>query len=357
MRVIQLAPTISYGDAVGNDIMALHELLMKMGYPAEMYAENIHKLLAGKVKHFSKFPKLDNEDIVIYHLSTGTDLNYKLAELDCRKIMIYHNVTPPKFFRGYDPVAVSLTEEGLKGMRFLADKVDYCLADSDFNKQNLIDAGYKCPIDVLPILIPFDDYLQTPAASVMSRYSDDRTNILYTGRIAPNKKVENVIAAFSMYKRYYDNRSRLLLVGSYNEKDSYYRKVKAYAESLSTPDIIFTGHIKFDEILGYFRSADFYLCMSEHEGFCVPLVEAMFFDIPIIAYDKCAVPWTLGGSGMLLETNDPLEVAGVIAHLKNDSGLRDTVLENQRIRLRDFQHEIIADKFMVYLNKFVSGEL
>lgn len=98
--------------------------------------------------------------------------------MHCRKVMVYHNITPPQFFEEYSVKAAQLCQNGLEGASYLADKVDYCLAVSEYNKQDLIRMGYTCPIDVLPILIPFDDYAKTPSQQVIDRYSDGYTNLI-----------------------------------------------------------------------------------------------------------------------------------------------------------------------------------
>lgn len=355
MRVIQILPTLAYGDAVGNDTIALKNVLKNMGFETQIYAESIApSLMQSKVAlDIRQIPKLNQEDVIIYHLSTGTELNYKIAEYQGKKIIIYHNVTPPEFFRGYNYTLEQLTEKGLEGVRFLADKVDYCLADSAFNKSNLEEFQYKNPIDVLPIIIPFDDYRKQPSQNIIEKYKDGRHNIIFTGRVAPNKCHQDIIAAFACYKKYYDSKARLFLVGSYNETDTYYKKLKRYIELFGVEDIVFTGHIKFEEILAYYCVADVFLCMSEHEGFCVPLVEAMFFEIPIIAYNCTAVPMTLGDGGILVNKKDPVEVAALINRIISDGALRKAIKENQKIRLEDFRYEKVAGMFREYFEKFI----
>lgn len=354
MRVIQVLTTLSFGDAVGNDTMALKGAIENMGFKTAIYAENIDsRLPKHTAEHIEKLKITDSSDIMIYHKSTGTDLSFKLDKYKCRKIMIYHNITPPDFFRPYNSSACSLTEYGLEGARYLSDKVDYCLAVSSFNRSNLIDMGYKCPIDIRPILIPFDDYKKAPDEKIVKTYSDDGyVNIVFVGRIAPNKKHENLIRAFYQYKKI-NPKSRLILVGSYSGMENYYERLVKYTNALGLEDVIFTGHIKFNEILAYYHIADVFLCMSEHEGFCVPLVEAMFFDVPIIAYNTSAIGDTLGGSGILLEDNDPLFTAMMIDKLVNNSSLRESVLEKQRKRLEDFQYEKIRSMFEGYLRNFI----
>lgn len=357
MKVIQMIPTLAYGDAVGNDTFALEKVIKDMGYKTQIYAESIVPPLDHKVAlNIKKLQGLSEKDIIIYHLSTGTELNFDLAEYKCRKIIIYHNITPPEFFMGYDNFFEQISRYALEGAHFLADKVDYCLAVSMFNKYNLEEMGYKMPIDVLPIVIPFDDYKKKPSPDILEKYQDGKHNIIFTGRVAPNKCHQDVIAAFACYKKYYDKQARLFLVGSYRETDTYYRKLRKYVDLLGVEDVVFTGHIKFDEILAYYKVADLFLCMSEHEGFCVPLVEAMFFSVPIIAYGCTAVPMTLGDGGILVHEKNPVETAALMNRIISDSALRTSLKENQKRRLEDFQYEKIAGMFRNYLEKFIADQ-
>ena len=353
MKIVQILPTLNPGDATGNHTVALGKVLCEMGYQTEIYAENISPKCRGLCKHISQLPKLTSKDIVIYHKAIGTELSFQIAKYKAKKILDYHNITPPHFFKDYQASMVQFTEYGLQGAQYLADKVDYCLADSDFNKKDLINMGYQCPIDVLPILIPFSDYAQTPDRDVLHRYLDGRTNIVFTGRIAPNKKQEDIIEAFYYYKKNCDDQARLFLVGSYGEEEPYYLRLRKYVEELNVPDVYFTGHIPFSQILAYYRLADVFLCMSEHEGFCVPLVEAMYFRIPILAYNSSAVPYTLGGSGLMFDEKDPMLVAKLIQRVVTDKALRVQLVRGQSVRLEDFQYEKVKTMFQAYLHRFL----
>lgn len=347
MKVLQVLPTLAFGDAVGNHTRALELLLKDMGYETEIYALSIDKRLGkGKAKYIEDFPRLDPDDVVFYHLSTGSELNKAIPKLKCRKIVEYHNVTPPGFFTGISEELEERCQMGVEQIKKMSDAFDYAVADSEFNKQDLISMGYSCPIEVAPILIDFEDYRRKPNADVMARFQDDVTNIVFTGRIAPNKKQEDIITAFYYYKKYFNFKSRLILVGSGRGMERYLEKLKAYVKKLGLEDsVLFTGHVKFNEILAYYRVADVFLCMSEHEGFCVPLVEAMQFQVPIVAFDSTAIGGTLGGSGMLLKEKDPLLTAGVIDRLMTDVRLRNQVIEGQKKRLRDFSHEVVNARY------------
>ena len=353
MRIVQLLPTLSFGDAIGNDTIALSGALKDMGFKSEIYAENIDKRLPrGIASHTDKLKGLKSSDILIYHKSTGTDLTFKIEQYKCRRIMVYHNITPPVFFRPYSTEAAKLTEYGYKGVEYLRDKVEYVLADSAYNKNELLKMGYTCPIDVRPILIRFEDYKQAPDEAVMKKFSDGRTNLLFVGRIAPNKKQEHLIRAFFCYKKR-DPQARLILCGSYAGMENYYERLVKYAAALGIgDDVIFTGHIRFPEILAYYRTASAFVCMSEHEGFCVPLAEAMFFDVPIIAYDAAAISDTLGGCGILLDDNSPEFVSAVIDRTVHDEKLREYLIKGQRERLADFSYERIKDIFEKQIRSF-----
>ena len=358
MKIIQVLTTIAFGDAVSNDTLAIRDILRDLGYETGIYAEHIdERLPAGTAQVVASLPELNGDDVIIYHASTGTQLNFDLPKLPGRKLMIYHNITPPEFFEGYSPAAVQLTHLGYEGMRFLADKTEYCIADSEYNRQDLLKLGYTCPIDVCPILIPFEDYDRKPDPKVINRYKGDGwTNLLFVGRIAPNKKQQDVIRAFYCYQRDYNPKSRLFLVGSAGGMEKYESQLHAYVQLLGIGDkVIFPGHIKFDAILAYYRLADVFVCMSEHEGFCVPLVEAMYFDTPIVAYRSSAIPDTMGEGGLLLEDKDPHMAAAVIDRVVRDRTLREWILVHQREKLQEYQYETVSRRLKDCLNRIIKN--
>ena len=356
MKIIQIMPTVSFGDAVSNDARAIAKVIEEMGYKTAIYAENVDPRIKDKgIYKISKLPEISDDDVVIFNHSTGTGLCYDLPKLSGRKMMIYHNITPPRFFGNYSSTARALTEFGYEGTKFLSDKIEYVMADSAYNANDLVEMGYKCDMFVRPILIPFEDYEKEPDQEIIKKYgSDGYTNIVFVGRIAPNKKQEDIIKTFAYYKKYVNPKSRLILVGSDGGMERYGADLKRYADALMVEDVIFTGHISFKAILAYYRVADVLLCMSEHEGFCVPLVEAMFFNVPIVAYSSSAIPDTLGGSGVLVKDKDPVFVSMVIDRLVKDADFREAVLDGQRKRLKDFSYETVREQFIEGINRFIN---
>ena len=356
MRIIQMVTAISPGDAVGNDVQALDRMLRDEGFITEIYAETIDPRLKGKgIQNVSKLTALSEEDIILYHACTATDLNMRFTEFGGKKVMIYHNITPPVFFEKYSPQAADACRRGENQIKNIAARVDYCIAVSNYNRQQLIAMGYQCPIDICPILIPFEDYRKMPDESVLKKYQNDGwTNLLFVGRLAPNKGYQNIIAAFAAYHKLYNPQSRLFLVGNPGGMDAYLDELSQYIKKLGVQEyVVFSGHVRFPEILSYYRLANVFVCMSAHEGFCVPLVEAMEFNIPIVAYDSSAIPDTLGKGGILLDSTNPYVAAEVINNLVQNESLRNYIREEQQHQLDRFQYETVRKQFLGILERII----
>ncbi len=358
MRIAQILPAFAYGDAVGNEVQAISKILAEKGYVSEIYAEYIdNRLPSGMAEEINKMPKLQDNDLLIYHASTGSKLNYSLPHFGGKQVVRYHNITPPSFFHGYNSEAETNMRYGYEGIKFLSQHAQYCIADSNYNRNDLIRMGYTCPIDVCPVLINFVDYNQKPDMHILRQYDDNRSiNILFVGRVAPNKKYEDVIRAFYAYQKYYNPDSRLFLVGNAGGMEKYKARLDSYIAQLNISDkVLFSGHIKFNGILSYYQIADLFLCMSEHEGFCVPLVEAMYFHVPIIAYQSTAVPDTLGRGGLLLQNKDPKIVATAMNHLINDHDLQSGFYEGQKKQLECFNQDVVKNQMMNCILKVIKG--
>lgn len=342
MKVVSLLPILAFGDAVGNDALAIYHGLKNAGYECVIAAESIDSRIEDKenILHADDLSFVSEDDLVIYHYSTGHKLNQKFAQLKCKKILRYHNITPPHFFCGYSKNLLLSCMQGYQELLQLRSRIDFCIADSDYNKNELIRMGFSCEIYVVPILIPFEGYQKEPNQDILEKYNDDGyTNFLFTGRISPNKRQEDVIAVFHLYQKLYNPKSRLFLVGKYDGMETYYEKLVRYAENLGIQNIVFTGQVGFDEVLAYYRLADLFLCMSDHEGFCVPLVEAMNFEIPIVAKAVAAVPETMGKGGMAVSREASLEeFAGVCHKILNNRNLYNTVVMHQKEQLKIFSY-------------------
>ena len=357
MKIIQVAESLMVGDAVANDVVAIDTLLKQKGIDCGIFVTNVnnihHTYINNIAKPINQIPNLEKEDILLLHHAIANDFCYEIPNLKCRKVLIYHNITPPHFFENLHSGLRDATQKGLDQLRLLNNEFECCIACSEFNKQDLQTLGYNCQIYVCPVLIPWDDYNKKPSNHVINKYSDDWENILFVGRLSPNKKQEDIIHAFALYKKYYNNKSRLFLVGS-DGIEQYVVKLRKYIKDINVNDVIITGSLPFEDILAYYSIANVFVCMSEHEGFCVPLVEAMFFNIPILAYSSCAIPETMSYSGIILKDKNFFLVAGWINQLISNTKLKDIILEKQQIRLRDFSYDNVKNKMCDILNDIIN---
>ncbi len=353
MRIIQILKVLAFGDAIGNHVIALQREFKKQGIRAKIYAEVIDARIPEGTAEEYRLYRQETGDIILYHLSTGTELNRRIIKHDCKIVINYHNITPAQYYARYNKDGEISCKTALKDAAYLANKVSYCIADSQYNKKDLQRMGYRCNITVIPILIAFDDYKKKPDKAAMERYKDGWTNIIFVGRIVTNKAQHDVINAFYHYKKYYNPKSRLILVGTYGGMERYRAQLDDYMKKLGVKDVIYPGHISFQEILAIYQSADLFLCQSEHEGFGVPLVEAMIFGVPVVAYDSSAVGETLGGAGLLMKSKEPLETAAAINKVITDEFLKKKMIENGYERLRDFDNGIVAQKYIEYIRGIV----
>lgn len=309
--------------------------MKQAGYGGDIYAERIDPRLEANgisgIRYIREYA--DDADILLCHVSVRWDYMLTLDNRPGHKIFIYHNITPPHFFKEYsNQIATELCEKGLEQMGSLRLIPSLCFADSNYNKTELKKAGYLCPIHILPIICEFGEQ---PA---IKDKNDDSINILFVGRLAPNKKQNDIIEAFYIYHKDINSKSRLFLVGT-EGNDDYTKALKAYPDNIGLDGVTFTGHVSDNEKDFYYRKADIFVCLSEHEGFCVPLLEAMHYGIPIIAYNSSAVAETLAGAGLLLESKEPNIVAEAIDMVMTDDKLRKILIANGRERLNDFAPE------------------
>lgn len=356
MNIYQLVPSLSYGDAIGNEVIAIDKIIKESGHTTSVLSDYIDSRIdiGGKIYDRNKFCyELCNEDVLIYHKATGSHFSEEFREFKCRKIMIYHNMTPKKFFLPYNKKTAFELEYGKKQLQNLKGYVDYILADSHYNKIELEKIGFKCKIDVQPLIIDFEEYNKRPNENIINKYSDKGTNIIFVGRIAPNKKQEDVIKSFYYYKKHIDKDARLFLVGSHNGTEKYYAKLRGFVKQINLKDIYFTGHIPFEDIIAYYKIADVFLCMSEHEGFCVPLLESMYFSVPVIAFNSTAIPYTMGDSGIILDSKNYTDYSEAIREIMNNSRYKQEIIEKQRQNLHRFKKETTAEIFKSNLSKYI----
>jgi glycosyltransferase involved in cell wall biosynthesis len=255
-------------------------------------------------------------------------------------VLIYHNITPPEYFVGVHDLLVGLCYSGRRELGAYVPRCDLALGDSEFNRRDLAGLGFS-PTGVLPVVPDFSHLQREPNAVLAGAFDDEWTNILFVGRVIPNKRIDDLIRFFHAYKLRFNPRSRLLLVGSFGGFERYLTMLHHLIAELGASDVHVVGQVSDEELVAYYQVADVFLCASEHEGFCVPLVESFYMRVPVIAYAAAAVPATMDGAGVLYTSKDPMAVAALIDEVVTNPGLEDQLLAGQdaaleRLRARDF---------------------
>lgn len=350
-RIDQWVPALHRGDAIGDSARLMRDAFRSWGYAADVYALELDDDLEGDGRRFGEWRPGGADDVVVLHYALPSPLTAALREHRGRRILLHHNITPPEFFVGYDDEMVRICALGREQVASLRGHVDLALGDSEFNRRELEAAGFA-KTGVLPIYLDFARYREQPSP-VLSRMLDDgRTNLLFVGRIAPNKRQDDLIRLASYWKQYISEDVRLVLVGKLPKRREYFDALQAlmYEEALTPWEVLFMGHVAHDDLLACYASADVFVSMSEHEGFGVPLVESMLMDVPVLAYKSTAVPHTLGDAGVQF-THKRLDEVGEMAHaLAADASLRAAVLAGQRTRVAAFAPAAVEGALRGYLD-------
>jgi glycosyltransferase involved in cell wall biosynthesis len=339
------------GDAVTGDMLEIQRALRSAGFHSEIFAEHVAAGLKDRIHLLSSYAGSSSSLLVAHH-SMGFDCLEQVLALPDRKILKYHNITPAEylpnqFLRAY-------AQKGRAQLRAYREHVELAVGDSEFNRRELIDIGYRYT-DVLPIFFRPGSLLdETPDKSILRRLNN-KFNLLCVGRICTNKKQAELVRIFDTYRRFNPD-ARLLLVGTWKGDEDYAEEVRSDISRRKLDDAVsLTGKVSAAELAAYYRSGSVLVCASEHEGFCVPLLEAMSFDLPVIAYAEAAVPETLGDAGILLDSKQPELWCEAIEELRRNHQFRAEVLKKQRQRLAEMGLERTQSKLLEIVNGLAQG--
>lgn len=350
MRIDQWVPTLHRGDAIGDSARLMRDAFRRWGHGAGVYALELDDDLVGDGRSWSEWSPGGPDDVVILHYALPSPLTQAFKQHRGRRVLLHHNITPPEFFLGWDPELVRICALGRGELAGLRGHVELGLADSEFNRQELEQAGFR-RTGVLPIYLDFERYRLPPNPVLRRALDDGNTNLLFVGRVSPNKRHEDLIRLASYWKRFVAPDVRLLLVGKLARRRHYFDALQAllYEEGFTPDEVVFTGHVDHDDLLAYYASARVFVSMSEHEGFGVPLLEAMLMRVPVLAYAATAVPHTLGGAGVQFTGKAIGEVAELAHCLVTDETLRCAVLAGQQRRLAAFAPPAVESTLRSYL--------
>ncbi len=338
MIVNQWVPAAHKGDAIGDSSRKMRDMLRALGHQSDIYALTIDDVLKGDVLPFSD-ASAHSGDITIFHYALPSPMTEAFACLPQGRVLQYHNVTPASYFAPFDPALFRLCSLARAELASLVGRVDLALGVSEFNRAELEAMGFA-PTGVLPLSVDLSRITKPASRPALEKVltSNNAINFLFVGRIAPNKKIEDHLKLAEQYKRYIDEYYRFIFVGKYDAVPAYYASIRAMMAQFRLPvdRFIFTGPVPDEELALYYKHAAVYISLSEHEGFCAPLLEAMAADVPVLAYAAAAVPETLGGAGVQFAPKDMEYAAELLGMLAFDDQLRARVIARQRERLADF---------------------
>jgi L-malate glycosyltransferase len=349
----QVLATLGYGDAIGHEVLGIQRVLRGAGYVSEIFVETADPRLEPLTRDYRELIDASHPDnLLFHHFSIGSKASRTAYALPDRMALIYHNITPPEYFASVHRTLARQCFRGRREIHAYVDRCDLALGDSEFNRQDLEVLGFRRTA-VLPVVPDFAHLDGPPDGFVARQFDDEWTNILFVGRVIANKKIEDLIRFFDAYHTTFNPRSRLLIVGVFSLFERYFAALTHLVEELDLSHVHFVGHVSDAELVAYYELADLFLCASEHEGFCVPLVEAFYKQVPVLAYAATAVPATMDGEGVLFDAKDPRYVAALMDAILSDPSLQNAIVEGQlgavdRLRSRDFDRTLLnfVDKLL-----------
>ena len=341
IRIHQVLATLGYGDAIGHEVLGIQRVLCAAGYESEIFVETADHRLESLTRDYRELIDFSHPDnLLIHHFSLGSKASRAAYALPDRMALVYHNITPPEYFIGVHRRLARQCFHGRRELRLYAGRCDLALGDSEFNRQDLEALGFPRTA-VLPVVPDFSHLDRVPNRLVADQFDDEWTNVLFVGRVIANKKIEDLIRFFHAYRTIFNPRSRLLIVGAFTGFERYLASLHQLAATLDASNVHFVGQVSDEELVAYYEIADLFLCASEHEGFCVPLVESFYKQVPVLAFAATAVPATMDGAGVLYEDKDPGHVAALMDAIISNCTLQDGIIDAQlaasaRLQAKDF---------------------
>ncbi len=348
-RIDQVIPSLASRDAIGGHTLQLRDLLRTRGYQSDIYYGNA---TPDRLDEGLPVARLGDRSstgrVLLYQLSIGSGVADIFRERGERKFVNYHNITPADLLEAWVPAVGEEVRWGRAQLRDLAPVTEFAIADSTFNERELRDAGYRATTTV-PLLIDLDGFAGSPDPALARRLAAQKehggADLLFVGKVSPHKGQHDLVKALAAYRRLYDPEARLHLVGG-AISDEYRTAVERFAAELGLLEALdIAGSVTHEELIAYYAAADAFVCLSNHEGFCVPLLEAMFHQVPIVAYTTSAVPETVQGAGVVLPNKEPARVAAAIDRVVHDATLRSVLAEAASARVTAFALPRVKEHF------------
>ncbi len=354
----QWVPSFAARDAVGGHARQIRRVVREeLGLESDVYvvdAQPAVRSISTSYRRHRHDPS--GESAVLYHLSVGSEMVEALLDRPEPLLVDYHNITPAHFFDAWEPSAAYSVTLGRRQIPMLARRTAAAMADSGYNEDELRTAGYR-NTGVVPILLDTASFDHEVDEAMARRLDDGGPLWLFVGRIAPNKAQHDIVLAFAAYRRHLDPSARLALVGGVSSH-AYDTALRELIAELDLEDAVeLTGSVSDAELGAWYAAADLLVCLSDHEGFCVPLLEAMWNRLPILAFEATAVPETLGSGGLVLPDKSPMHVAVAADRILRDDELRRSLVDAGTERVADFELKRTTARLVEFLTPLVEGEL
>ncbi|WP_186209424.1 glycosyltransferase [Burkholderia gladioli] len=336
-------------DAVTNSMLMIQAMLRDLGFESEIFAEHVAPELTGNIRYFREYQG-SADDVMLLHHSMGHDQDEWILGLPGTTVLVYHNITPESFFDERSP----FRHYSVKGRAQLDAFREHCAAAisvSDLNAEELRERGYR-EVETIPLLVDAARIRMAQWNDALVQEQSQILTVLFVGRVSPNKAHRDLVEAAAQLRAILPSPFQLVFVGGYGEEEPYYLELRKLIDELGLGEIVrFAGKVSDADLYGWYRAASLFLCLSDHEGFGVPLIEAMSFDVPVIAYASSNIESTLGGAGLLVHDKHPRAVAALVRVVMEDRALRRAVVAGQRRRVRQFERPTLLDQLQRFLRQ------
>ena len=355
--VHQFVATFEPG-AIGNEIIEAQNVLRAAGYESDVFTEFGHESYAGNWKHYTEYAKhASDDDVLVYHMAIGSNVADWLLDRPERIVLRHHNITPVEFYSPWPDANTYGMAWGRDQLRRFAPRAVLGLAASEFNRQELEALRFR-KTAVAPVFFDFaafDRPIDTEPTDERLNADRSGTEWLFVGWLAPHKCQHDIILAFALYKKLFDANATLQLVGR-TALDSYEQSCRKLVGELGLEaSVLFRGRVSDQELGEAYQHADVFVCMSEHEGVGLPLLESMHTGLPIVAFGAAAVPETMGDGGLVLPNKKPATVAAAAHRLINDQALKDTLTANARSHLQHFDFDAAKSAWLREIQSVVAS--
>ncbi|HMP89830.1 MAG TPA: glycosyltransferase [Kiritimatiellia bacterium] len=353
LRIDQLLAGFADGDAISHEALQIRNVLRQQGHASDIYADRKHTS-PSMIEECLDAKTLKPGDVLIHHYSIGSPVLDQFAGAESKKVLIYHNITPAHYFRPYETRITRQLELARGILPGIAAGVDSVWADSEYNAAELRQMKVE-NVKVFPLLFDAASGSEPDDPVALSRLAGPLKTILSVGRIIPNKRLDVLLKAFFYYVKVINPYARLVIIGSPRSCPRYFDLLQMMTMDLDIPNVCFEGFAAPGSIATYYRHADLFVSASDHEGYCLPLVEAMHFNVPVLAHRIGGMPEAMDGAGVLYENADPAQIALLMDMILKRDDIRQNILSSQAERIQRIRERKVDEELKILLADLIGS--